>query len=48
MTEEENENEKYNLPCIYNKSILCVQYPDDNCCGCDFCEDCEIRKAAAK
>lgn len=44
MTAEE-ENEKYNKPCIHNKSILCVQYSDGSC-GCDVCGDCEVRKAA--
>ena len=39
----EDENEKYNKPCRYNKTIMCVQYPEESC-GCDPCEECENRK----
>ena len=39
MTPKE-ENEKYNLPCPHDASVLCVQFPDDDC-GCDWCEGCE-------
>ena len=38
----EEENQKHTKPCPYNKSVPCVQYPDDSC-GCDPCEECEIK-----
>ena len=46
MTAEEDENEKYNLPCPYNKKAMCIQRPsapeDDN-----YCDDgCPIRKGS--
>lgn len=41
MLTPEQENEKYNKPCPYNNSIMCVQYPDeDNACSCDPCDGC--------
>jgi len=36
----EDENEKYNKPCPYNKAIRCVQHPEESC-GCNPCEECE-------
>jgi len=44
MSEAETENQKYTKPCPYNKLISCVQYPDDNSCGCDPCDECENKK----
>ena len=37
---KQSENEKYDLPCPYNKEVMCIQMPcdptDDNYCddGC--------------
>lgn len=45
--EPEDENRKYTKPCPYNNSIPCVQYPEDSC-GCDPCEECEIKLKKAK
>ena len=44
----EEENEKYNLPCPYNKKVMCVQMPsdptDDN-----YCDDgCPVREESKK
>lgn len=49
MTPKE-ENEKYNLPCPHNKKVNCVQFPeaDKDKCGCDFCEECEVKMNAEK
>ncbi len=46
--ELENENEKYNLPCPYNKKVMCIQMPsapeDDN-----YCDDgCPVREGNEK
>ena len=38
----EQENDKYEKPCPYNEAVLCVQYPGDSC-GCNPCEECEIK-----
>ncbi len=38
------ENEKYTLPCPYNKEIRCVQLPADDSCGCDdYCNQCPTK-----
>ena len=38
----EDENKKYEKPCPYDSSVMCVQYPEDSC-GCDPCEECEVK-----
>ena len=43
----EEENEKHNKPCLYNKEVMCVQYPEDSC-GCDPCKECETYLKASK
>ena len=43
----EEENEKHTKPCPYDKSVPCVQYPDDSC-GCDHCEKCETKLKASE
>ena len=42
MTPEE-ENTKYTKPCRVDGKTPCVQYPDDDSCGCDPCESCPVR-----
>lgn len=42
----EAENRRHTKPCPYNSAVPCVQYPDDSC-GCDPCEECEIKLKAA-
>ncbi len=37
----EEENKKHTKPCLYDKSVQCIQYPEDSC-GCNPCEQCEI------
>ena len=44
----EAENQRYTKPCPYDKTVPCVQYPDDGCCGCDPCEECEVKLNAIK
>ncbi len=40
----QEENEKYTKQCPYNEEIVsCVQYPDDDPCDCDPCNECEWR-----
>lgn len=43
----EEENQKHTKPCPYDNSVPCVQYPeeDDNC-GRDSCEQCEVKLEA--
>lgn len=41
----EEENKANTKPCPYNKNVPCVQYPDDGC-GCNPCEECEIKLKA--
>ncbi len=41
----ETENQAHTKPCPYNKTVACVQYPDDGC-GCDPCEECEVKRTS--
>ena len=43
----EEENQKNTKPCPFDNSVPCVQYPeDDDNCGCDPCEECEVKLEA--
>ena len=43
MNEAEIENQKNTKPCRVDKVTPCVQYPEENECGCDPCEGCEVQ-----
>lgn len=47
MLSAEQENQLYTKPCPHNKSIPCVQYPEE-CCGCNPCDECQINLDARK
>lgn len=41
MTPEE-ENQQNTKPCRIDGKIPCVQYPDEDGCDCNPCEDCTV------
>jgi len=44
MIDAEAENENYLKPCRIDGETPCVQYPEEDECDCDPCEDCEIAR----
>ncbi|KKM95680.1 hypothetical protein LCGC14_1185830 [marine sediment metagenome] len=38
----EKENKKYTKPCRVDHVTLCVQSPEEDPCGCEWCEDCSV------
>ncbi len=36
----DEENLKYTKPCRVDGVTSCIQYPEDDPCGCDWCADC--------
>lgn len=44
-SEPEKENQKHTKPCPYDNSVPCVQHDGDDC-GCDPCEQCEVKLEA--
>ena len=43
MKKAEIENQENEKPCRVDKVTPCVQYPEENECGCNPCEGCEVQ-----